>query len=255
VKLDLKSTNVVIVAMLGIAALAVAFWIVVLSPKRDEAKELGAQIEEVKSSLSKHRAEISQGLEARKEFGNDYRQLVVLGKAVPAGDETPSLLVQLNRIARRAGVKFQDFSLSGGGGGGEAPPPPSAESSGGKPASPTEVAASTLPLGATIGPAGLAVMPYSLTFTGNFFHIADFIHGLDSLVETQNEKVSVSGRLLTIGGFSLASGPKGFPSLTASFDVTTYLTPPDQGLTAGATPVSPGPPAATPSSTTLGGTP
>ena len=66
-----------------------------------------------------------------------------------------------------------------------------------------------MPLGATVGPAGLAVMPYTLTFTGNFFHVADFIKGLDSLVKTQNEKVAVDGRLLTVNGFSLAGGAEG----------------------------------------------
>ena len=65
------------------------------------------------------------------------------------------------------------------------------------------MAASTLPLGAAIGPAGLAVMPYELTFTGDFFRVADFIEGLDSLVETTNAKVGVDGRLITIDGFSL----------------------------------------------------
>ena len=60
-----------------------------------------------------------------------------------------------------------------------------------------------MPLGATVGPAGLAVMPYTLTFGGSFFQIADFIKGLDSLVETKNEEVAVDGRLFTVNGFSL----------------------------------------------------
>ena len=55
-------------------------------------------------------------------------------------------------------------------------------------------------------------MPYTLTFNGSFFQIADFIKGLDSLVKTTNEEVAVDGRLITINGFSLRSDPKrGFP--------------------------------------------
>jgi type II secretory pathway pseudopilin PulG len=255
----MTSTNAAIVAMLGIAALGAAFWILALSPKRDEAKKLGTQIEEVKTSLSQHRAEIAQGLAARKNFDTDYEQLVVLGSAVPGGDETASLLVQLNQIAKRAGVKFNEFSLESGGG--EAPPPstPPSEGAAGTPASnpvsPTEVAASTMPLGATIGPAGLGVMPYTLSFRGDFFHVADFIRGLDSLVKTTNGKVAVNGRLLTVNGFSLAAAQSGFPTLEATFNVTTYLTPPSQGVTGGATPAAPAASAATPASTTLGGTP
>lgn len=252
-----KTTNVAIAAMLAIVALAAGFWMEVLSPKREEAKKLGAQVEEVKASLERHRAEAAQALEARREFPVDYQQLVTLGKAVPASDDTASLLVQLNQISKHAGVRFSDFKLSSGSGGGEAAPEPeaSAGAGSGEPVSPTEAAASLLPLGATVGPAGLAVMPYELTFSGSFFHIADFIRGLDSLVKAQKGKVSVDGRLLTVNGFSLDAGPKGFPELEASFKVTTYLTPPEQGVTGGATPTAPAPSEATPAAATTGGTP
>jgi Tfp pilus assembly protein PilO len=264
-KLQGKSTNSVVVAVLAVVVLAIAFWMLLLGPKRDEAGKLGADVEKAKTSLTQHRAEVAQALEARERFPVNYQQLVVLGKAVPGDDDTASLLVQVNRISERAGVSFQTLSLEADEG--EAPPPPAASTpeapstegageSTASLASPTEVAASTLPLGAAIGPAGLGVMPYSLTFTGDFFHIADFIKGLDSLVKTQNARVSVDGRLLTINGFSLAPAPEsGFPSLEATFSVTTYLTPPEEGVTAGATPAAPAPATATPAATTTGGTP
>jgi hypothetical protein len=115
---------------------------------------------------------------------------------------------------------------------------------------PTEAAASVLPLGANIGPAGLAVMPYNLTFTGNFFHVADFIEGIDSLVHTGGSNVSVDGRLVTLDGFALNADSKlDFPHLRATFVVTTYLTPPSQGVTAGATPAEPAPSTAPPTET------
>ena len=112
-----------------------------------------------------------------------------------------------------------------------------------------------LPLGATIGPAGLAVMPYTVTFDGNFFQIADFINGIDSLVATSDEEVRVDGRLVTIDGFALEADPEiGFPALQAGFALTTYLTPPGEGVTGGATPESPGGEAA-PVATTTGAMP
>ena len=112
-----------------------------------------------------------------------------------------------------------------------------------------------MPLGATIGTAGLGVMPYTLKFEGNFFHLADFIHGLDSMVKTTNSNVAVDGRLITIDGFTLKAGSEsGFPKLEATVGVTTYVTPPEQGVTAGATPSGPAPATATPASTTIGGT-
>ncbi|HEU5062658.1 MAG TPA: hypothetical protein VFT79_05825 [Solirubrobacterales bacterium] len=251
-KLQMSSNNKLIAAAVIVVALGVAFWMLLLSPKRDEAKKLGAEVERLEASLSQHEAQVAEGEAAREEFPADYQRLVVLGKAVPGDDDIASFLVQLKRIADQANGTFRNISLSGGGG--EATEaPPAAGGSEGAPASPTEVAASLLPLGASVGPAGLAVMPYEVTFEGGFFEIADFIEGLDSLVNTGRETVRVDGRLVTIDGFSLEAGESGFSALQGSFTLTTYLTPPGEGVTGGATPTAP--PAATPAATTTGGAP
>jgi Tfp pilus assembly protein PilO len=251
-----SANNKLIVSMAVVAALAVAFWMLALSPKRKEASELSDQVSQAHESLAQHRSEVALAEQARREFPVAYQQLVVLGKAVPGDDDTPSLLVQVNRIAEHSKVQFQTIKLSAAGGGAEASSPEPVEA-GSTPIPPTEVAASTLPLGAAIGPAGLAVMPYELTFTGDFFHVADFIHGLDALVKTENAKVDVHGRLITIDGFSLTGDSEsGFPMLEASFTITTYLTPPsEEGVTGEATPEAPASTTATPASTTTGGTP
>jgi Tfp pilus assembly protein PilO len=251
-----SSSNKMIVGMVALVVLAAAFWMLLLSPKRSEVSKLEGQVQTQEASLAQHRTEAAQGLAAQRAFPGEYQQLVVLGKAAPQDAETASLLVQLNRIARDAHVRFETFSLSSSEEAApaeEAPAPP-AEEGAALPPSPTEVAASTMPIGASIGPAGLAVMPYTLTFKGNFFHIADFIHGLDSMVKTKNARVDVTGRLITINGFNLGpEASKGFPNLEASFTVTTYLVPPGEGVAAGATVA--GPEEATQVSTTIGAAP
>lgn len=260
----MSSVNRIIVAMLAAAALAVGFWVLLLSPKREEAVKLERTVSSLKSSLALHQQEVQEALLARRQFPADYGQLVVLGKAVPADDDTASLLVQINRIAKRAEVGFAEIKLTGSAEEAPAPTPaPEAEAaSSGTPesaapvAAPTEAAAATMPLGASIGPAGLAVMPYSLKFTGDFFRFADFIKGLDKLVKTVNSKVSVGGRLVTIDGFSL--GPQDdatFPYLEANFAVTTYLVPEGQGVTAGATPTAPSSSLGAPVAAVTGGAP
>lgn len=249
-----------LIAVLAVVVLAGAFWMLLLSPKREEASKLGKQVEKLEASLSQHEAEATNALAAKKEFPANYSQLVVLGKAVPADSETASLLVQVQGISERAHVRFEEISLESEGA--EAAPAAAAPegeagAAAGELVSPTEVAASTSPLGASVGPAGLLVMPYTLTFSGNFFHIADFIHGLDNLVKTTNSKVSVDGRLITVNSYTLTPVPDS-PKLQASFSVTTYLTPPELGLTAGATPSGPTPgtlATGTQASATIGGTP
>lgn len=252
--LKMSSSNRTIVAVVALAAVALAFWMLAISPKRDEASKLEAQAKQLQTSLAQHEVEVAEGEAAKKEFPTAYQHLVVVGKAVPGGDETASLLVQVNHIAGGAGGVFRDIKL-GAAGGGEAPAP-AAASSEGTPASPTEVAASLLPLGATVGSAGLAVMPYEVTFDGNFFQIANFIKGLDSLVKTKSGTVVVDGRLVTVDGFALeASSGKGLPALQASFALTTYLTPPGEGATAGVSPEAPAPSEATPAAATIGAAP
>lgn len=254
-KLEMNSTNGIVLAVLAVVGVAIAFWISAISPKRDEASKLDTEVSQVEGSLAQHEAEIVAGEEAKADFAGEYQRLVVLGKAVPGDDDTASLLVQVNQIAEHTGVRFSTLNLSPVSESEEATTETVAPaSSASAPISPTEVAASTMPLGATVGPAGLGVMPYSLTFDGDFSQIANFIKGLDSLVETQKEQVTVDGRLLTINGFSLHSPPQGnFPQLEATFSVTTYLTPPGEGLTGGATPESPEGGEALPAATTTGG--
>jgi Tfp pilus assembly protein PilO len=257
----MKTSNRLIVAMLLVTLLAGGFWILILNPKRQEASELSSEVEQLHSSLASAETQATEAEAARKDFPQNYSTLVKLGKAVPGDDETSSLLVELNHVAEHAGVKFEVIQLNGESG--ENASSTSAPQAG--PSSPvtstvppTEAAAALAPLGSEVGSAGLSVMPYDLRFSGNFFHVADFIGGIDSLVETSKHGTEVTGRLITLNGFSLTEeANRGFPFLSANFSVTTYLVPPGQGVTVGATPAAPAasetaasPSTATPSSYT-----
>jgi hypothetical protein len=284
-------TIVVGVALLG---LAIAFWVMVLSPKRQEASDLSQQVRELQASVQQQQQLVTFAQQAKSSFGQNYHRLVVLGKAVPEDSDQASLLVQLNTLAQRAGVSFRALALDAsdaapaavatapspsptaagdtttsttpapavGGAttgaaastGTTAPTTTTAATAGTTAPSvlPTEATAALTPLGSGVGPAGLPVMPYELSFSGGFFQIADFLQGLDQLVHTSHGQVSVSGRLLTVNGFTLSppdastapsatSGRRAHTSkqLTADLFVSTYLTPADQGLTAGASPSGP----------------
>jgi Tfp pilus assembly protein PilO len=253
----MTASNRLIVAILLVAALAIGFWMLLLGPKREEADTLGAEIEGLELTLTEAQSRLTAAEAAKREFPADYRQLVVLGQAVPEGEETSSLLVELSQVSEG---NFSRLELSSGSSGETVapaptapttPPPSEGEEGSAVPAAatvpPTEAAASILPLGATIGSAGLAVMPYTLSFNGDFFQVADFISKIDSLVQTNGTRVAVDGRLITLDGFALsADAQRGFPHLTANFVVTTYVTPPTEGLTAGATPTEPVPASTTP---------
>jgi Tfp pilus assembly protein PilO len=273
----MKTSDRTLLLVVPLVAAVVALWFLVLSPKREEANKLGDQISKLERSVADQKQAADQGLVARKSFPSDYHRLVVMGKAVPADDETASLLVEVNRIAQDTGVDFRAIALTDDAtaptGTTTAPPapgeptataPPPAPGTEGESstttasttaAAPTEAAAALLPIGAAVGSAGLPVLPYNLTFRGTFFEVADFMAGIDRLVDTGRATIASDGRLVTIDGFSLsADQDHPFPSLKVQLLVKTYITPSAQGLTAGATPAGPAPavpaqPTSTPTST------
>jgi len=267
----MKQANPTVIASVLLALIAGAFWFIGLSPKRERATQLDAQVAKLRAEADSEREAAATAADAKAEFGGDYQQLVLLGKAVPAADDTASLLVEMNRIAQKTGVQFRSIELDSSGASAPAPAPAPVPAPAPAPAAPvdgsaatpvvatvpaTETAAAALPIGASIGSAGLGVMPYKLSFRGGFFSAADFIAGLDRLVRTKTGNVAVNGRLVTIDGFSLVpSAASGFPDLDATFAVTTYVTPPAQGVTAGATATAPATPVTTTTTTSAPVTP
>jgi Tfp pilus assembly protein PilO len=270
----MKSSDKAIVLGVLMAVVLAAFYFMILSPKRDKASQLEKDISGLKAQVAQEEQVAEFGEQARKQFPTYYGRLVVLGKAVPAGADTSSLLVELSSIAHRTDVEFGGIELSAGDGSASSssttststastPTPSSSSTETSTPTSSasgstassgattptatapaTEASAANLPLGATVGTAGLATMPYSLTFTGSYFQVADFLAGVDRLIHTRGAtQVAADGRLMTIDAFSL-SEPKGNPSdptLKVSIAVTSYVAPASQGLTAGATPSGPAP--------------
>lgn len=273
----MKTTDRVILgSVLGLALIA-AFWMLVLSPKRKEASAVADQVDQLEKEISEAEDVAEFANQARQQFPKYYGRMVVLGKAVPDQADSASLMVQLSKVSDNARVEFQEISVAAGGSGTPAPAAPTGSAadaaanpsatdvpggeSGEASATPaavpaaTESTAATLPIGATVGTAGLGTLPYNLTFSGRFFDVADFIDGMDNLVDIKHgTRVAPDGRLMTVDGFALTADPEvGFPKLQASFLVTAYSTPSSQGLTLGATPSGPGPaqPETTPTSATV----
>lgn len=274
----MKSNDRTILVGLALVGLLAAFWFLFLGPKRAEVADLDKQIVELETSVAAQEQLAASAEQAREGYDDAYQRLVVFGKAVPTGADAPSLIEQTSTLAKRTGIDFRAIVL--GEGGGVAPPAPpvvaetpaegapagdEAPAPAAAPAAATEASAASLPIGATIGSAGLPVMPYDLSFSGDFFEVADFMAGLDSLVRpaagrrsaNQNvDAIGVDGRLLTVNGFTLKPEVEGSDQvLSVEMNVTSYVAPADQGLTGGATPAAPAPAIAAPVSSTATTTP
>jgi hypothetical protein len=145
---------------------------------------------------------------------------IVLGRS--AGNSTCAALARLPTAYRRRNIRCH--------GGGERE---------------TSTTAAAAAAGPTPAPSGLDSVPLDFEFRGSFFDLADFFHRMKRFVRVANDQLVVRGRLLTIDSFSFARPDAKATGLKAEVTATIYLTPPDQGTTAGATPA--GPAAASPS--------
>jgi Tfp pilus assembly protein PilO len=88
----------------------VAYWFLLLGPKRDEAATAKKENTEQQDRLKTAKAAASQAKGSKSNFAADYGEIVRLGKAIPARVDMPSLLVQLDRAAEGTGIKFTKIS-------------------------------------------------------------------------------------------------------------------------------------------------
>ena len=265
----MKSERIILLVLPLVAAL-IGIWVLLISPKKTESAELKEEVSALQTELDEAEAQVLAGEAARKSFPKSYGDLVSLGAAAPEDDDQATLVYDLSRMATDNDLRFNSFQLSDAGTGTVAEATPAAttttETEGEAteeedaaatdtattataestaPATATESSAATLPIGATVGSAGLPVMPYDFQLTGNFFGAAEYLGQLTENVEVASapgEKPVVHGRLLTVDGFSLIlENLEAFPKIDANFTVTSYLVPAEEGISAGATPAGPAP--------------
>ena len=90
----------------------VAFYLMVLGPKREEASKLSDEVEQLEASVAQQERVVEFAEAAKQDFPRYYGRLAVLGKAVPEAADSASLLVQLSRISSNADVEFRGLQLA-----------------------------------------------------------------------------------------------------------------------------------------------
>ncbi len=211
--------RIVIVVLAALAVVAAA-WLLVLAPEREKASKVGAEVSTAQTQLTTAESEVNAARSAEAGYPAAYTSLVSLGKAVPTGQEVPSLILQLEQASNRKQVEFSSITSGGGSG-------------------------SSTSAAAAVAAAGFTQMPFTFVFSGSFFDLYKLFQQVNRFtLRTSSGSVEVSGRLLTIQGVQLApeasSGP-GTPSsrLTGTITATAYVLPASQGVTGGATATSP----------------
>lgn len=223
--------TIALVALVAIALLA-ALWMLAISPKREERAQVRENVAAQQDRLRTAQTQLASYEAARKEFPAALRELRKLDKAVPARGAISSLLRQLQR---RANVRNSDLRLVAL----KAGAPAATQST------PTGTTAPPPTPGATVGPDGLAALPFTFEFTGEYFDLRDILRTVRRSVSVRKDRIKVGGRLLTIDGLSFTRPDPTSTKTKAILNATAYIAP-DGAST-------PQPPAAAAATPTTGG--
>ena len=189
----------------GLVVLAtVAAYFLLISPQRSKAAELKKEAEATRQEIARLRTLAQQVDQAEPIRVADLFRLT---KAMPSDVDMPGMILQLNRIARDTGIRFDSIT-----------PQPPVEAN------------------------GAQAVPINLVFQGNYFELSDFLFRVRSLVGVRGGRLDATGRLFVVDTVSFSEGEKKFPQIQASLTVSAYV----YGSAAGAAPATPpvAPPAA-----------
>lgn len=208
-----RRDRLVIVGVALVAAIA-ASWFLLISPKRDQATKLGAKVSSAQQQLDTARSELAQNAAASKQYASNYAALARLGQAIPANDQVPSLIFELQSAADGARVNFQGLQNGSNSTGGATAPT--------TPPTPGATASTATP------------DTFSFTFSGSYFQLSNFFDRVQRFVTTNGNGVVVHGRLITLNTVNLTPASGGFPQINAMITATTYTQPAPQVSSASA---------------------
>ena len=207
-----QQTLAIVVGALLVLAVAASYFLLI-SPQRSKAAELKQEAETARQEIVQRRS-LAQQVDQAEPIR--VAELFRVTKAMPSEADMPGMILELNRIARETGIRFDSIT-----------PQPPVEAHG-----------------------GLAI-PINLVFQGNYFELSDFLFRVRNLVGVRGGRLNATGRLFQVDSVSFSEGEKQFPQLTAALTVSAFMYGSDATATAAAPPpvappASPQPPAPTP---------
>jgi Pilus assembly protein, PilO len=195
----------VVVALLVVGGLG---YFLVISPKRSASADLAAQIEATETEIQNRRLAVRS---APKAEPIRAAELFRVTKAMPGKADMPGVLLELNRIARDTGIRFDSIT-----------PGESADAG------------------------GYLRQPIEVVFEGSFYELSDFLYRVRTLVSVRNGRLRATGRLFTVRTLSFVESEKGFPQIRATLGVDAFVYGTGAATAPAATPPAAQPPAAPP---------
>lgn len=170
--------------------LLAAGWFLVVAPQRAHARSIANAAALTKAQIAEARTFVpSSGNAASlpKQPAIRTSLLYRLAKAMPSTEDQPDLLLQIDQVARAAGVTLLSIA----------------------PAQPT-------------AGDGFTVVPISLTASGDFYGLTDMLYRLRALVAVRHGGLNASGRLFAVQSVTLTPSGTG-KQLSADVSVNAYV--------------------------------
>lgn len=172
----------VVVGLLVAGALG---YFVLISPKRSSSAELVTQIAATENEIQARRIAQRQTPTVERIRAADLFRVT---KAMPNKYDMPGVLLELNRIARETGIRFESITPQDGADAG-----------------------------------GYLRQPIDLVFEGNFYELSDFLYRMRTLVSVHGGELRATGRLFTVRTLSFVEGERAFPQIKATLGVDAYV--------------------------------
>jgi Tfp pilus assembly protein PilO len=173
---------IVVVALLVVSA---AGYFLLISPQRSKSAELAQEAQSIQTQIQALRIANAQ---VRSVEPIRVADLFRVSKAMPATDDMPGMLLELNRIARETGIRFESIT------------PQEAADAG-----------------------GYMRRPIDLIFDGNYYELSDFLFRLRSLVRVRGGQLEATGRLFTVNSINFVESEREFPRIKATLSVSAYV--------------------------------
>ena len=173
---------ITVAALLVLGALG---YFALVRPQKGTASNLSKQIAAEQTQVDQARALLVKAKDAQKVRVADLFRLT---KAMPDQPDEAGILLELNNVARQAGISFDSISPQG-----------------------------STPL------SGYQVVPINVVFNGNFFQLNDFLFRLRNLVDVRRGALAADGRLFTVDNINFDEGEAKFPQIQASLTIDAYI--------------------------------
>ena len=180
--MNLRGKEVYIITGVIVVVVAVAWFFLLFKPLTNKLSVAGAQLTQVTQAYDTATSvELPKLQSYQKTAPQTESDLLRLNKMMPGEAGIPSVIIEIQQTAQQSGLDFVSIT----------------------PGTP------------------FAVETMSLTFTGRYYDLEDFLFRLESYVEYRNNAFLVTGRLLQVASVNLTAGA-GTSATTLGITITLH---------------------------------